>query len=295
MNFLAASAPAIFVLLWSTGFIGSKLGAPYIDPMVFLTVRFVAVLPVLILLMLSSRASTPRAWPRTWTAIGHCIVAGMLVHGIYLGGVFWAIKQGMPAGLSSIIVGLQPVLTALMAVLLLKETVSRKHWFSMAIGAAGLILVLGPKFDAGGSGITLTTIGAVFVAVLAISLGTVYQKRFAQQTDLLAATVWQYVGALLVTAPLSLTESWQITWSGELVFAMVWLVLVLSVGAILLLMLLIREGAVSQVASLFYLVPVATAVESYFLFEETLVPVQIAGMALVIGAVLTIRGAARKA
>ncbi len=291
MNFLAASAPVIFVLLWSTGFIGSKLGAPYIDPMVFLTVRFALVVPVLLLLALPR----VRSWPRTWTAIGHCIVAGMLVHGVYLAGVFWAIKQGMPAGLSSIIVGLQPVLTALTAVVLLKETVSAKHWLSMVIGASGLLLVLGPKFDASGSGITLSTIGVVLLAVVSISLGTVYQKRFAQHMDLLAATVWQYVGALIVTTPLSLTESWQITWSGELIFAMAWLVLVLSVGAILLLMLLIRKGAVSQVASLFYLVPVATAVESYFLFSEKLSYVQISGMALVIGAVLTIRGAARKA
>ncbi|MCK7612510.1 DMT family transporter [Roseibium sediminicola] len=284
---LARLSPAIFVLLWSTGFVGSKLGAPYIDPMVFLTVRFVIVLPVLILLAML----LAKSWPKTPVAILHCVVTGMLVHGIYLGGVFWAIKQGMPAGLSSIIVGLQPVLTALMAVALLNETISVKHWLSMAIGATGLALVLGPKFDLGGSGITPATIGVVFIAVAAISLGTVYQKRFVQQTDLLAATVWQYVGALIVTAPLTLTESWRIMWSGELIFAMAWLVLVLSVGAILLLMVLIRDGAVSKVASLFYLVPVATAVESYFLFGETLTLIQIAGMALVIGAVLTIRTA----
>ncbi|MBO6892006.1 MAG: DMT family transporter [Roseibium sp.] len=290
MNLLAKAAPAIFVLLWSTGFIGSKLGAPYIEPMVFLTVRFLAVIPVLLVLAVP----LVKAWPKSPVAILHCVITGMLVHGIYLGGIFWAIKQGMPAGASSIIVGLQPVLTAMIAVSMLGESISRKHWLSMAIGAAGLALVLGPKFDHTGTGITTVTVTVAFVSVLAISLGTVYQKRFVPNTDLLAATVWQYVGALLVTIPLSLFESWQITWSGELVFAMAWLVIVLSVGAILLLMLLIRQGAVSQVASLFYLVPVATAVESYFLFDETLLPIQIAGMGLVIGAVLTIRGAARK-
>ncbi|MCV0426834.1 MAG: DMT family transporter [Roseibium sp.] len=289
MNFLAKAAPVIFVLLWSTGFVGSKLGAPYIDPWAFLTVRFVLVLPILFILALF----LTKSWPTTPKAVLHCIVTGMLVHGIYLGGVFWAIKQGMPAGASSIIVGLQPVLTAFMAVMLLRETVSRKHWLSMAIGACGLALVLGPKFDLGGTGINPVTITAVFVSVVAISLGTVYQKRFAQNIDLLAATIWQYVGALVVTIPFSLSESWQITWSGDLIFAMAWLVLVLSVGAILLLMLLIREGAVSQVASLFYLVPVATAVESYFLFGETLSAVQIGGMALVISAVLTIRTSTR--
>ncbi|QDG75607.1 DMT family transporter [Labrenzia sp. PHM005] len=290
MAYLAKFAPAIFVLLWSTGFIGSKLGAPYIDPMVFLTVRFAAVLPVLFVLGLF----LVKAWPNTGRAIGHCIVTGALVHGIYLGGVFWAIKQGMPAGASAIIVGLQPVLTAIFAVGMLGEVITRKHWISMAIGLAGLGLVLGPKFDLDGSGITLVTVTVLFCAVIAISLGTVYQKRFVQDTDLMAATLWQYVGALLITLPLSFFESWTIIWSGELIFALAWLVLVLSIGAILLLMLLIRQGAVSQVASLFYLVPVATAIESYFLFGETLSLVQIAGMALVVGAVLMIRNAPKR-
>jgi drug/metabolite transporter (DMT)-like permease len=290
LNSLTKAAPAFFVLLWSTGFIGSKLGAPYITPMVFLTIRFVMVIPILVVLALL----LSKPWPRSRAEVVHCVVTGMLVHGIYLGGVFWAIKQGMPAGASSIIVGLQPVLTALIAVSLLGETVSRRHWLSMAIGAAGLVLVLGPRFDASGTGISTITVAAVLASVLAISLGTVYQKRFVPKTGLLTATIWQYVGALLVTIPLSLFESWQITWSGDLIFAMAWLVLVLSVGAVLLLMLLIREGAVSQVASLFYLVPVATAVESYFLFDEKLLPIQMVGMALVIGAVLTIKNAAKK-
>lgn len=291
MAYLAKFAPAIFVLLWSTGFIGSKLGAPYIDPMVFLTVRFAAVLPILF----GIGFFLVKTWPTTGRAIAHCIVTGALVHGIYLGGVFWAIKQGMPAGASAIIVGLQPVLTAIIAVGMLGEVITRKHWISMAIGLAGLGLVLGPKFDLAGSGITLITVTVVLGAVVAISVGTVYQKRYVQDTDLLAATLWQYVGALLVTLPLSLLESWQITWSGDLVFALVWLVLVLSIGAVLLLMLLIRQGAVSQVASLFYLVPVATAIEGYFLFGETLSLIQIAGMALVVGAVLMIRTAPKKA
>lgn len=289
MKFLANAAPALFVLLWSTGFVGSKLGAPYIAPMVFLTVRFLAVLPVLAVLAFAVSAR----WPTSGARIGHCIVTGMLVHGVYLGGVFWAIKQGMPAGSTSIIVGLQPVLTAVMAVILLSEAVSRWHWLAMAIGTAGLALVLGPKLDLSGTGITPATISAVAAGVLGISLGTVYQKRFAQNVGLLAATIWQYAGALLVTLPLSLFESWDIVWSGDLVFAMAWLVLVLSVGAILLLMLMIREGTVSSVASLFYLVPVATAVESYFLFGETLSAVQIAGMVLVMSAVLAIRRSPR--
>ena len=290
MTHLAKAAPAIFVLLWSTGFIGSGLGAPYIDPMAFLTIRFFAVLPVLLIIGLF----LVKSWPKSPQAILHCIVTGILVHGIYLGGIFWAIDQGMPVGASAIIVGLQPVLTAIVAVGLLGERVTRKHWISMLIGLLGLTLVLGPKFDLGGSGITLVTTSVIALSVLAISLGTVYQKRFVQKTDLLAATFWQYIGALLITTPLSLFESWQITWSGQLIFAMAWLVFVLSVGAVLLLMVLIRQGAVSKVASLFYLVPVATAIESYFLFGETLTVLQIAGMALVIGAVLVIRSAPQK-
>lgn len=285
MENLVRIAPAIFVLLWSTGFIGSKLGAPYAEPMVFLTIRFVAVLPFLALIAWSAKTK----WPREISQILHCVVIGALVHGVYLGGVFWAIKQGMPAGASAIVVGLQPVLSAVTAAVLLGERIVPKHWLGLLIGGAGLILVLGPKLNIDGSGINGLTILAAFLAVLAISVGTVYQKRFVPSTDLLAATIWQYVGAIAVTLPLSFYESWTVVWSGQFIFALGWLVFVLSIGAILLLMFLIRQGAVSQVASLFYLVPVATAIESYFLFGEKLTLIQIAGMGLVVGAVILIR------
>ncbi|MTH99271.1 DMT family transporter [Roseibium sp. RKSG952] len=272
-------------MLWSTGFIGSKLVAPFAEPMVFLSIRFAAVLPVLAIIALMTRAP----WPNNTTAVMHCIVTGVLVHGVYLGGVFWAIKHGMPAGASAIVVGLQPVLSVLTAAALLGERIAVKHWAGMALGSIGLLLVLGPKAGDAGSGINAWTIGAAVLAVLAISVGTVYQKRFVPGTDLIAATFWQYVGALLVTLPLSGFESWQIIWSGQFLFALGWLVLVLSIGAILLLMFLIRQGAVSQVASLFYLVPVATAIESYVLFDEILSALQISGMLLVVFSVLIIR------
>lgn len=282
---LILAAPGVFVLLWSTGFIGSKLGSPYAEPMVFLSIRFAAVLPLLagIAVLLGAR------WPSGARAIGHCIVTGMLVHGVYLGGVFWAIDNGMPAGASAIVVGLQPVLTALAAAPLLRERILPRHWGGIVMGSLGLTLVLGPKLGEAGSGIDAETVTAAFAAVLAISLGTVYQKRFVPTTNLMSATFWQYVGALLVTVPLAFFESWTVIWSGEFLFALGWLTLVLSIGAILLLMFLIRQGAVSEVASLFYLVPVATTIEGYFLFGETLTPVQIAGMALVVFAVLVIR------
>ncbi|WP_417670247.1 DMT family transporter [Roseibium sp.] len=284
-NFFILIAPAVFVLLWSTGFIGSKMGAPYADPMVFLSLRFFLVLPLLLAIIVAAKAK----WAGSPSQILHCIVTGILVHGVYLGGVFWAIDNGMPAGASAIIVGLQPVLSVLAAAVVLRDPIAPKHWAGLALGGAGLVLVLGPKLGAVDSGIAPLTILSVVAAVVAISLGTVYQKRFVPQTDLLTATFWQYVGALAFCLPLTLRESWTIDWSGEFVFALVWLVLVLSIGAILLLMVLIRQGAVSDVASLFYLVPVATAVESYFLFGETLSVTQVAGMAMVVCAVLLIR------
>lgn len=282
---LATIAPGLFVLLWSTGFIGSKLGAPYADPFVFLSLRYIAVLPFLLLIAVVARTR----WPSNPAAIGHCIVTGMLVHGIYLGGVFWAIDRGMPAGASALMVGLQPVLTALAAGWLLRERIGPRHWAGMGVGSIGLVLILGPKLGLDGSGITLATIGAMAAAVLAMSLGTVYQKRFVPVTDHVPATVWQYVGALIVSLPFTLGESWSIEWSPQFIFAIAWLVLVLSIGAILLLMYLIRAGAVAEVASLFYLVPVATTIESYFLFGERLALIQIAGMGLVVAAILLIR------
>lgn len=284
---IAALVPVLFVLLWSTGFIGSKLGAPFADPMVFLSIRFAAVLPFLMLIALTSKTQ----WPRERSAIIHCIITGALVHGIYLGGIFWAIDQGMPAGASAIVVGLQPVLSMLTAAVLLKEKINSRHWAGMLLGNLGLVLVLGPKIGAAGSGINSLTIGAAMLAVAAISFGTVYQKKFVPKTNLLAATFWQYIGALFVTLPLSGLESWSVNWSGQFIFALAWLIFVLSIGAILLLMFLIRSGAVSQVSSLFYLVPVATAIESYFLFGEVLTPVQLTGMGLVIFSVILIRRA----
>lgn len=261
------------------------MGAPYADPMVFLSIRFAVVLPFLGIIAIFLGTS----WPRSPQVVLHCILTGMLVHGVYLGGIFWAIDQGMPAGASAIVVGLQPVLTAITAAFLLGEKISGKHWSGIALGGAGLFLVLGPKLGEAGSGIGPLTVLAAFGAVVAISVGTVYQKRFVPTTDLLSATFWQYIGALFITLPLSASESWNVTWSGEFLFALGWLIFVLSIGAILLLMLLIRRGAVSEVASLFYLVPVATSIESYILFDEKLTLLQIAGMTLVIAAVLMIR------
>jgi len=276
MHGLKRLVPATFVVLWATGFIGARYAMPWAEPFTFLTLRFAlaAILfAVLMAILRSKRLSATEAF--------HAAVAGVLMHGVYLGGVFWAIHRGLPAGLSALIVGLQPLITAVIAGKLLGERVLPRHWLGLAVGFAGVVIVLSPKLGALGSGVTVATLTASVVSVIGMSLGTVWQKRFASGGDLLAATFWQYAGGLATAGLASLLfETRQVTFNGELVFALAWLVLVLSIGAIFLLMLMIREGAMAKVASLFYLVPAATAVIAWLLFGEDLNLVQIAGMAI---------------
>ena len=210
----------------------------------------------------------------------HAIVAGMLMHGVYLGGVFWAIHHGMPAGISALIVGLQPLITALMAGQMLGEKMLPRHWLGLGLGFVGVVVVLAPKF-ANVGGVTLATLGAAVIAVVGMSLGTILQKRFGDATDPVSSAVYQYLGAAALMTVGSLAfETRTMIINGELVFAMIWLVFVLSIGAIFLLMYMIRRGEMSKVASLFYLVPAVTAVIAWALFGESLSLVQIAGMAL---------------
>jgi drug/metabolite transporter (DMT)-like permease len=273
---LARTAPALFVLLWATGFIGARYAMPYAEPFWFLFARFVIALALLAAIALVVRSRRPGA-----RSALHAAFAGALIHGVYLGGVFWAIRNGMPAGLSALIIGLQPLLSAIMAGLFLGERVLARHWAGLAVGFAGLVVVLWPKIGEIGGGVTAATLGACLVAVLAISSGTIWQKRFVSDVDLIRGTIWQYVGGAIVAgiAALALEDGVYVP-SGELYFAMAWLVLVLSIGAVFLLMYLIREGEVAKVASLFYLVPAVTAVMAWILFGETLTLVQILGMAI---------------
>lgn len=281
-SLLLRLTPILFVLLWSTGFIGSKLGAPYSEPFTFLTLRYIALLVLLggsmvVIRPTSNRSSGERL---------HSVVVGVLIHGMYLGGIFWAIDNNMPAGIAALIVGLQPMLTALIAGALLGERITRQHWIGIVLGIFGVALVLGPKIGVSGAGINPMTISIAFLGVVAIAIGTVYQKRFAPSIEFRSAALYQYIGALAVTlVGALLLEDFQIEWTGQFIFALGWLVIVLSIGAIMLLMVLIRKGAVSKVATLFYLVPAATALESYFLFGEELGLIQLTGMAIVIGAV----------
>jgi drug/metabolite transporter (DMT)-like permease len=268
--------PALFVLLWATGFIGARYAMPWAEPFSFLAARF-----LLAFVVLAAAATLLGARRASRSDMLHAVGAGMLMHGVYLGGVFWAIHRGMPAGLSALIVGLQPLITAILAGSLLGERILPRHWAGLAAGFAGVAIVLAPKLGEIDDGVTWATLGASFVAVAGMSAGTIWQKRFLTGSDLIAGTCWQYAGGALVMVLLSLAfETRSFTLTGELMFAMAWLVLVLSIGAIVLLMVMIRDGEMSKVASLFYLVPAVTALIAWALFGEELTPVQIAGMAI---------------
>lgn len=273
-----AAMPALFVLLWSTGFIGAKFGLPYAEPFTFLLVRFVAIIALLAGLALWRGA----VWPRRPALVVHLMVSGVLVHAVYLGGVFASIHAGLPSGLSALVVGLQPVLTALVAAPVLGERVGPRQWLGLVLGLGGVALVLSSKLSAVDlGGVTPTSLALAGGALVGITVGTLYQKRFCTSMDLLTGTTWQYVGALMVMAPLAaIAETMVVDWTLSFVLALTWLVLVLSFGAISLLMLLIKAGEASKVASLFYLVPPVTALMAWGLFGEELNAVGLAGMAL---------------
>lgn len=275
---IAAFAPWIFVLLWSTGFIGARFGLPYIEPFTFLLIRFVIAVGLLGAIGLATRAPRPSR-----AAIGHSAVVGLLLHGGYLGGVFFAIDRGMPAGVSALIVSLQPILTAIIAPAMLGERVGGRQWAGLALGLAGVAMVVGEKLTAGGAvpAISGPTLIAATVALVCTTLGTLYQKRHGAGVPLISGTMAQYLAAAALMLPLALVfETRQIDWTFELIFAIAWLVLVLSLGAILLLMLIIRRSSAARTASLFYLVPPATALEAYLIFGEGFGLLALAGLAL---------------
>lgn len=274
--------PVLFVWLWSTGFIGAKYGLPYAEPFTLLAIRMVLTLIALAGLALVIRSH----WPQPKEA-AHTALVGVLIHGLYLGGVFYAIEGGMPAGLASLIVGLQPLLTSAVAVLLLGERLSGRQWLGLGMGLGGVVLVLWEKLGGVAAGFPLWTLIWVAIALVAISVGTVYQKRFCAGVALLPATIIQYCAALLLFSMGALGwETGTIVWHPQLIGALAWLVLGLSVGAISLLLALIRRGAAAQVASLFYLVPPVTALQAYWLFDE-----RFGGLAL-LGGALTVAGVA---
>ena len=284
-----AGMPALFVLLWSTGFIGAKYGLPFAEPFTFLSIRFVLI--ILVLAALARLAGAP--WPRGRQAL-HLMVSGALVHAVYLGGVFAAIFHGLPSGMAALVVGLQPVLTALVAGPFLGERITLRQWGGLVLGLVGVALVLASRqggLSLASSGLSWTGLGFAVMALAGITIGTLYQKRFGGGMDLRTGTAVQYVGALLVLLPVAVAgETMVVHWTWQFVLALVWLVLVLSLGAISLLMLLIRGGEASKVASLFYLVPPVTAALAWALFGESLSPLGLAGMALAaLGVALVVR------
>ena len=285
IRLLIVTAPALFVVMWATGFVVARLSAPHADPLTFLAIRFpiAGVLFALIALGLSAQ------WPSGRQAF-HTTVAGAFLHGGYLGPVYWAVAHGMPAGVSALIVGLQPLMTAILASWMVQEKISLRHWLGLAVGILGVALVVSPKLHTGlVGGITPLTTAVNVLGALSISFGTVYQKRFATAVNLASGGAWQYVGATLVVGIAALlTEELRFDGSFQAWFALGWSVIVLSLGAITLLMLLIRLGDVGRVASLIFLVPGVSALMAYWLFGETLSLVQILGMAVCAGAVLIV-------
>ena len=270
--------PLLFVALWSTGFIGAKFGLPDAEPLTFLSVRYAAVLVLMGVLAWVTHAP----WPRSAMAWLHIGVSGLLVHAVYLGGVFIAISHGLPAGVTALVVGLQPVLTALGAGAFLGERVRATQWAGLASGFAGVGLVVAHKVAASaGSGALLAQLLPAVFALFGITAGTLYQKRFCPAFDLRTGSVIQFLPCLVVTAAAAgLTETMQVHWSGSFIFALGWLVLVLSLGAVSLLNVLIRRGSAVNVASLFYLTPPTTALIAWALFGETLTGLALVGMGL---------------
>ena len=280
------AAPLIFVFLWSTGFIGAKYGLPYIEPLTFLAVRMVFVVLLHIALVWFGGVRLTNA-----AETGHSVAAGLMVHGLYLGGVFTAISQGVPAGISALITGLQPILTSTIANRWLGEKVSTVQWIGLVFGLIGVALVLHDRSIL----VAGTPLGwaASAVSLFGITLGTLYQKRYCGGIDWRAGNLVQYAAACTFFAiGAFLFETRVIHWSGELVFAIAWLVLVLSVGAVGLMYWLIKRSAATGFASLFYLVPVVTALMAYLLFGEKLDTLSIAGMVVVAVGVFMVNRAA---
>ena len=282
MSRLWAAAPAVFVLLWSTGFVGARYGLPYADPFLFLAVRLAIASAVLALAAVLSRTRVTRE------QAGRAAVSGLLLHATYLGGVFWAISRGTPAGVSSVVVSLQPVLVAALAARLLGEQLVRRQWAGLVLGVVGVALVLAPGL---GAAVPVVGVLSCLVALAGGTAGTLWQKRHGDGIPLLWGTCAQYAAAGAVLGALSLvTEPGRIIWTGRFVAAMAWLVVVLSIGAVLLLLLLLRRGTASSVSSLFYLVPPATAVEAYLLFGERLAPLSVVGIIVAaVGVALVVR------
>ena len=279
------TAPALFVLLWSTGFIGIRYGIPYAPPFTFIAVRMAI---ASVLLALISLAITKR-FTHDLPTIGKSVLVGMTIHGAYLGGCFYGVKQGMPAGITALICSLQPVLVSVFSSIFFQEKLSPRKWLGLGLGLAGLVLVIAPKLQSSGEqGLPTAGVIAVFIALLGGTSGTLLQKKFGSGVEVLSGTSWQYVatGILMGSLALIFEDGEPITWNASFIFSLTWLIVALSIGAILILYFLLARSSASSVSSLYYLVPAVTAVEAYFLFGENI------GLVTAVGTLVTITGVA---
>jgi drug/metabolite transporter (DMT)-like permease len=276
------SAPAVFVLLWASGFIGAKLGLGYAEPLTFLALRMITVVVLIAIVIAATRPKWPHA-----NGVMHSVATGLMVHGLYLGGVFVAIENGLSAGLVALIVSLQPVLTSTVANRWLGERVAARQWCGLVLGLAGVYLVLQAKIETG-EATPLAWIAAT-VALVGITVGTLYQKRFGGGIDWRPALCIQYAAAgLLFSLGAFLFETRVVHFSPQFLFALGWLVLVLSLGAVWLLYFLIRRAAATRVVSLFYLTPPVTALMAWALFDDKLAPLALLGMAVCVAGVFLV-------
>ena len=255
-------APLLFVVLWSTGFIGAKYGLPFADPFIFLSVR--VLIAALILFAVAALLKSPIAIGTS--AITRSALIGFFLHACYLGGVFYSISKGLPAGVAAVVTSLQPVLVSLLAVKVLGEQLKAKQLAGLILGLIGVVLVLGPSFE---QDIPVSGVIGILVALLGSTVATLLQKKIGSEVPLISGTAYQYLASGLVLAIAAVaTGGTRIQWSGQFIIAFVWLIAVLSVGAILLLLWLLNTGSAASVSSLLYLIPPATAIEAFFLFEE---------------------------
>jgi drug/metabolite transporter (DMT)-like permease len=282
------TAPVLFVLLWSTGFTGIRYGIPYAPPFTFIAVRMAI---ASVLLALISLAITKR-FTHDLPTIGKSILVGITIHGAYLGGCFYGVKQGMPAGITALICSLQPVLVSIFSSIFFREQLTLRKWLGLGLGLVGLIMVIAPKLSSTNDN-QLPAVGviAIFIALLGGTSGTLLQKKFGSGVEVLSGTSWQYVatGILMGSLALIFEGGESITWNASFIFSLTWLIVALSIGAILILYFLLSRSSASSVSSLYYLVPAVTAVEAYFLFGEKIslvtalgTLVTIAGVALVV-------------
>jgi drug/metabolite transporter (DMT)-like permease len=267
----ARAAPAIFVVLWSTGFIATKYVLHSAEPLTYLTIRMAVVVAMMVVIVAVARPQ----WPNR-SGVAHSVVAGILVHGFYLGGTAVAIAHSIPAGLSALIPGLQPILTSTLANRWLGERVTPLQWMGLLLGLAGVVLILHNRPMSGEAGWGWLASG---VSLVSITLGTLYQRRYCNKIDWRAGNFVQYVAVMIFFAAAAAAfESNEVHWTREFVLSVAWLAIVLSIGSIGLLYWLIRRSAATSVASLFYLVPAVTALMAYVLFGEKLDTVAIIGM-----------------